>query len=826
MVVSTSASTLYERASAAASAALSSHSHILWLGFAGILVLVLTGLLIARLAGTSLKAVLVFAYNCFLQPLGETKNQVERLDRFYQGQANVYDATRSGLLRGRKTMLKLCAAQLREMQEERPGKPLVWVDIGGGTGWNIEQMDQYFDVTQLSAIYLIDLCEPLLEVARRRFTEKGWKNVHVYCQDAKEFVLPGLKDGQKVDLFTCSYSLSMIPPFYTTLDRINQFLDPETGVFGVADFYVSDQNGSSKERSLFAGGDASRHCGWLSRCFWRQWFSLDHVELHPARRDYLEHRFGTIKCFNGRNNFILPFIVRIPYYIWIGCSRQRDTTAAVQAFEIEAGNRTVVPPSFPEISFQRLSNKSSSDLSADTSSVTLRSDQQNATLTQRRRNSSLNDERWSDTGSLRALKLDLGPQFPLSSFHYQKKQWRLPFVDDKFADMFRTWIYGFTWEDPYVDMQHLNLTTDDSVLCITSAGDNALHYAIAAQPKRIHAVDMNPCQGHLLELKLACIATLEYDEFWQLFGEGKHPNFRELLDSKLAPYLSSHAYQFWRLNTKTFDRAFYFRGYSGHALRIAKWAFQLMGVTKDVKRMCDADSVAEQQKIWDTRLRRALINRTFIRIFLSNPAFLWNALGVPMNQYNVFRKDVSVEQFAIDTLDAIPSYSLIKNSNYHYRLCLMGNYTKDSCPLYLKLEAFKRLKADSAKLLDTFRLHTNSIVNVLRGLEDESLTRAITMDHMDWFDPVPESTPVPTVEQARNDEDKSISDLDREVVELYRCMRNGGFVLFRTAGRKPWYVQRFEACGFKAEPVHFRETGKPIDAVNMYASTWICRKEQ
>lgn len=171
-------------------------------------------------------------------------------------------------------------------------------------------MAQYFDVTQLHAIYLIDLCEPLLDVARKRFEAKGWKNVHVYCQDAKEFVLPGLGADQKVDLFTCSYSLSMIPPFYATLDRINQFLDAQTGVFGVCDFYVSDVN-TSNEKSLFAGGDKSRHCGWMSRWFWRQWFSLDHVELHPARRDYLEHRFGTIKCYNGRNNFIVPFIVRM-----------------------------------------------------------------------------------------------------------------------------------------------------------------------------------------------------------------------------------------------------------------------------------------------------------------------------------------------------------------------------------------------------------------------------------------------------------------------------------------------------------------------------------
>lgn len=47
-------------------------------------------------------------------------------------------------------------------------------------------------------------------------------------------------------------------------------------------------------------------------------------------------------------------------------------------------------------------------------------------------------------------------------------------------------------EDPFEDMRYLNLTKDDSMLIITSAGDNALHYAVKAQPKRIHCVDMNP----------------------------------------------------------------------------------------------------------------------------------------------------------------------------------------------------------------------------------------------------------------------------------------------------------------------------------------------
>lgn len=672
---------------------------------------------------------------------------------------------------------------MRQLREKEPHRKLIWVDIGGGTGWNIEQMDKYFPVAEFDQVFLIDLCEPLLEVARERFQRLGFKNVKALCQNAKDFELPGVPDDKKVDLFTCSYSISMIPPFFAVLDRINEFLDPKVGVFGVADFYVSSDE-STSDQSTLVGGSVMRKCHWLNSWFWRNWFSLDHIELHPARRDYLEHKFGTIKCFNGRNHFIVPYLVRIPYYIWLGVSRERDTTKAVQAFEVEAGNNVAVPPSFPDVARARLAT-AKAEPSAE---------------------------------QVAELKQDLAIQWPQSSFHYQQRQWRLPFVDDRFSDMFRTWIYGFTWEDPYVDIEHLDLGPEDSILCITSAGDNALHYACTSKPRRIHAVDMNPCQGHLLELKLAAIATLDYETFWQMFGDGKAPNFPQLLDERISPSLSSHAYQFWRTNNSSFDKAFYFRGYSGHALRLAKAAFQLMGVRKDVDKMCTTRSIEEQKQIWDTKVRKTIINETLIRLFLANPAFLWNALGVPMNQLNIFKKEGSVEQFAIDTLDSVPARSLLSTENYHYRLCLMGNYTKESCPLYLKRDAFEKLKANNSEALDSFRLHTDSIVSVLRGMQDSSLTRAILMDHMDWFDPIPASVALPSLEKARDEEDKSVSDLDREVVELARVIAKGGVVFWRSAAKHPWYSQRFVAAGFRVSPVHIRETDKPIDNVNMYAS--------
>jgi betaine lipid synthase len=81
-------------------------------------------------------------------------------------------------------------------------------------GHNIELMDKHFPISSFDAVYLIDLCESLLQVARKRFAAKGWNNVTVLCQDASEFSLPEWSDGKdpkgSVGFVTLSYSLSMV----------------------------------------------------------------------------------------------------------------------------------------------------------------------------------------------------------------------------------------------------------------------------------------------------------------------------------------------------------------------------------------------------------------------------------------------------------------------------------------------------------------------------------------------------------------------------------------------------------------------------------------
>ena len=150
--------------------------------------------------------------------------------------------------------------------------------------------------------------------------------------------------------------------------------------------------------------------------------------------------------------------------------------------------------------------------------------------------------------------INLSSNIPLPSAFYQNNQRRIYYDDqlEKHTRFNNEYIYSFTWEDPRVDHRLLKIGDDDVVLCITSAGDNVLDYLYNANPRRIHAVDLNPNQNHLLELKIAAFQSLPYAQVWQMFGEGRLPAFRETLITKLSPYMSSQACQYWLSHTATF----------------------------------------------------------------------------------------------------------------------------------------------------------------------------------------------------------------------------------------------------------------------------------
>lgn len=570
------------------------------------------------------------------------------------------------------------------------------------------------------------------------------------------------------------------------IDSLTNLLSP-SGVIGVVDFYVQSVVDLSSRN--YTGGALTRHVNWVSRLFWRAWFDIDRVGLDASRRDYLEYRFGTVLSADSRNYLLGA----IPYYMWLGCPKKHSTALSPSTHDI----------------IERID-------AAVTESPYLHPTNYTANLSKavEKANPEIRSKAYS------AALLNLTSNLPLPSFFYQNHHYRIHFDDQlqKHTQFNNEYIYAFTWEDTRVDDRILNLTPSDVVLAITSAGDNILSYALRS-PARIHAVDLNPSQNNLLELKVAGYHCLPYADFWKIFGEGKHANFRELLIEKLSPHLSSRAFQYWLDNVSVFSpkgRGLYETGGSRYAVKLFRYMSNVFGLSNEVRKVLSAKTLIEQREIYRSSIRPVILSRILSSVLISQPRFLWAALGVPKNQLAVIESDYpsisqgtdssdgkildkkvreqnrgkAVWQYMVDTLDPVVEHTLIGQDNHYYQVCMAGTYTPQCHPEYLDERAHKKLSRKDA--FEGLRIHTDEIEEVVNRIRPGTLTVAVVMDSMDWFDPGSQAAAT-------------------QISKLNNALKLGGRVMLRSAGKKPWYIDEFEKWGFVAKREGVRENGGCID---------------
>jgi S-adenosylmethionine-diacylglycerol 3-amino-3-carboxypropyl transferase len=297
----------------------------------------------------------------------------------------------------------------------------------------------------------------------------------------------------------------------------------------------------------------------------------------------------------------------------------------------------------------------------------------------------------------------------------------------------RALLYNTCWEDPAVDRAALGLAPGDTLLAITSAGCNVLDYALAGV-RRVHAVDANPRQTALLELKLAGIRALAYEDFYAMFGEGRHPGFHWLYRSCLREQLSPFARAFWDRQGHWFTPrnprgSFYYRGLAG----LVASAFRLYLAARPrlrdgLQELLGARSLEAQRAAYDARVAPHLWGRG-VNWALSQPLTL-SLLGVPGPQHDEVRRQHpgGVPGFVRDAIDyvfrALPVWT-----NYFWSLYLRGRYSRGCLPEYLKPENFARLKAGRCEAVVP---HTATVTGFLRAT-DERISRFVLLDHMDWM---------------------------------------------------------------------------------------------
>tara|TARA_R110002095_G_scaffold172131_2_gene149561 strand:- start:7024 stop:8220 length:1197 start_codon:yes stop_codon:yes gene_type:complete len=295
-------------------------------------------------------------------------------------------------------------------------------------------------------------------------------------------------------------------------------------------------------------------------------------------------------------------------------------------------------------------------------------------------------------------------------------------------------VYNTCWEDPRLDRRALEIGPDDEILVITSAGCNALDYVLDG-PRQVHAVDVNPKQNALLELKLSAIRNLDYESFFELFGEGRSRNWETLYPQKLRSDLSLTAQKYWDRHGNFFScegkrSSFYFRGSSGlFAWFVNCYIDRVAKIRDDIDSLLAARDVTEQSSIYQSRNLNELLWTRMIKWWMRRD-FTLSMLGVPRPQRTQIDQCYTggIVQFVIDRIETVFTSRSLQD-NYFWRVYLTGSYKHDCCPEYLKPENFERLKAG---LVDRITVNTNTVEGFLKQ-HSGTISRYVLLDHMDWM---------------------------------------------------------------------------------------------
>lgn len=273
--------------------------------------------------------------------------------------------------------------------------------------------------------------------------------------------------------------------------------------------------------------------------------------------------------------------------------------------------------------------------------------------------------------------------------------------------------YSMVWEDHLLLERGLEVGADDHVLCVTSAGDNALALLLAGA-KRVTAVDLNASQTAMLELQLAALRRLEDPlAFAQLMGARPCADRLALYD-RVRPALPEGARRYWDASGKLLVAGLCDTGRLEQYIAVFR-AKHLAPIAAALGDLLRADSLEAQAE------RFAAI---------ATPA-LQQAVGGYFNRETMADKGRDPSQFRfVDKVDVADYFwqrfrwvctAIPVRGNFYLERLLTGGYAElEAGPPHLRPSTYAKLRA----AVDRVTCVTGSIGDVLAELPEGGLDKA------------------------------------------------------------------------------------------------------
>ncbi|MBU0628443.1 MAG: BtaA family protein [Nanoarchaeota archaeon] len=183
-------------------------------------------------------------------------------------------------------------------------------------------------------------------------------------------------------------------------------------------------------------------------------------------------------------------------------------------------------------------------------------------------------------------------------------------------------LYSLCWEDPELISKSLDISPIDSVLSIASGGENVFAILLM-NPGRLVAIDVNPCQIYLLELKMAAVKSLSFDEFTGFLGFARSIS-RIKYFKRCKAHLSENALKFWEGNLGAIRKGIVHCGkFESYLHKFRKYILSIVLSKRQIKKYLSLGSTREQalffEREWNNwrwkLLFRIFFSKTVMQLF-------------------------------------------------------------------------------------------------------------------------------------------------------------------------------------------------------------------
>ena len=284
--------------------------------------------------------------------------------------------------------------------------------------------------------------------------------------------------------------------------------------------------------------------------------------------------------------------------------------------------------------------------------------------------------------------------------------------------------YSQVWEDHALVEGALEVGPGDDVLSIASAGCNVLALLLR-EPRSVLALDLNPAQTSLVELKLRGIEALERDELGRLIGVFPGDD-RLALYERVRGRLSSTAQQFWDTREALVAGGIhgsgrleqFFRGFHEGVLP----SVHSPDVTVRLLSMSDP---VEQTRFFESTYGTEAMHRAFTEYFTRER--LASEGRDPRQMRYVAAMDVA--EFFWGRFRWVTT-ALPARGNFYLHSFLTGRYQDDQAlPPYLRRELYPRLKA----LVPRVRIELTDVESALRSAPAGTFSKANLSDLFEYL---------------------------------------------------------------------------------------------